>query len=298
MPDYCELFTNETITSQLEKILISPTFATSVVLSRFLIYIVNETLSGKSTNIKEYNIGVNVLQKRLDFKPNSNGVVRVHARRLRTALENYYNSYGMEDECLITIPKGRYVPSFVKLKNTISKNFRGSPMQDKNIRLAVLPFHCFEDDHNKLSFAENIVLMLNAEFGGLKQMSVLSYFAIQQLMMQKISIRKLASQYSLKYLVTGTVQFESSRVRIMVQIMNGFNGTLVWSNRYDFKYSSKQFFKLEDKVVREIMTDLEQFHEIFNPFITEITKGNIEKEEKVYFLNKYIKNQSNSKRTV
>ena len=123
MPEYSELFSNEAISGQLEKILISPEFATSVVLRRFLIYIVNETLSGKSINIKEYNIGVNVLKKPLSFKPNSNGVVRVHARRLRSALENYYKSYGMDDDCFITIPKGRYVPSFEKLKNTISKTF-------------------------------------------------------------------------------------------------------------------------------------------------------------------------------
>jgi TolB-like protein len=299
--EYCELFSNETINRQLEKVLVSPDFATSDILSRFLIYIVNETLSGRSTNIKEYNIGVDVLQKPLHFKPNSNGVVRVHARRLRIALENYYNIHGKEDDCFISIPKGRYVPSFEKLKHETSKKSVNSCILPKHIRLAVLPFHCFDEDNIKLSFAENIVLMLNTKFGVLRHLSVLSYFTVQQFKIQKSSIKKLASQYGLQYIVTGAVQFESSRLRLIVQLIDGTNENQIWSNVYNLKSANSDFFNLEDKAVLKIMNDLEQFNEIFNqPIITEGSKRSIEKpeEKKVYFLNKYVKNEKSSRKTV
>ena len=296
--EYCELFSNETIGRQLEKIMVSPNFATSVILSRFLIYVVNETLSGKSSNIKEYNIGVDVLQKPLNFKPNSNGVVRVHARRLRAALDNYYKNYGMDDDCLISMPKGRYVPSFEKLKTTTSETYHSSAVLTKHIRLAVLPFHCFEKDYNKLSFTENIVLMLNAKLGVLRHLSVLSFFTIQQVKIQKTNIRKLASQYGLKYLVTGSVQFESSWLRVIVQLIDGSTENQIWSNIYNLKSASSALFKLEDKVVSKIMNDLEQCDEIFSQsVVTHSIKRKIEEpeEKKVYFLNKYVKNENASK---
>jgi hypothetical protein len=138
--EYCGLFSNETIYRQLEKVLASPNFKTSDVFCRFLIYIVNETLSGRSANIKEYNIAIDVLQKPQNFKTNSTGLVRVHACRLRVALENYYKNHGKDDDCIITIPKGRYVPFFEKLNNKTSKTSLNNGLLTKHFRLAVLPF--------------------------------------------------------------------------------------------------------------------------------------------------------------
>lgn len=106
-----EDFTNE-IKKELAKILASVPLSGSAVLSDFLSFIVNETLEGRGPVLKEYTIGVKALKKEPDFNPQIDGIVRIHAGRLRKALKEYYYEEGLHDDVIISIPKGRYVPVF------------------------------------------------------------------------------------------------------------------------------------------------------------------------------------------
>src|SRR5579863_1988182 len=101
-----EIFTDELVLKQVEKILLHPPFTNSDILRKFLKYIINETLFGKPDQIKEYTIAVYVLNKPANFRPLNDGIVRVHARRLRDALSSYYDEQREDDICEITIPKG------------------------------------------------------------------------------------------------------------------------------------------------------------------------------------------------
>ncbi len=83
-----ELLSETLIQDQLQKIFLCPVFAVSDILRRFLSHIVQETLAGRSNTIKEYTIAVNVLNKPVSFKPQHDAIVRIHAGRLRRAL-NY-----------------------------------------------------------------------------------------------------------------------------------------------------------------------------------------------------------------
>src|SRR5450755_2739729 len=106
------LFTEELVLNQLKKIFLCPAFSVSDILRRFLTYIVEETLGGRSNTIKEYTIAVNVLNKPINFKPQHDAIVRIHAGRLRRALNYYYKDTCVGDEIEISVPKGSYVPVF------------------------------------------------------------------------------------------------------------------------------------------------------------------------------------------
>src|SRR5262249_26216225 len=99
---------------QLERILRSAALVTSPSLSRFLRYIVEETLAGRSAAIREYTLGVHVFDRGEDFNPRLDPIVRVQARNLRARMAKYYESQGAEDPIRIELPKGTYVPLFVK----------------------------------------------------------------------------------------------------------------------------------------------------------------------------------------
>jgi len=101
------------IQEQLERIFADQTFAVSDILKRFLSFIVEETLEGRSNQIKEYTIGVNVLNKPQSFNPSQDAIVRIHAGRLRRALHYYYNGTGVGDAIRIEMPKGSYLPYFI-----------------------------------------------------------------------------------------------------------------------------------------------------------------------------------------
>jgi hypothetical protein len=99
---------------QLERILSSAHLVTSPSLSRFLRYIVEETLAGRSAEIREYTLGVYVFDRGDDFNPRLDPIVRVQARNLRGRMQKYYDGPGAEDPIRIELPKGTYIPIFHK----------------------------------------------------------------------------------------------------------------------------------------------------------------------------------------
>jgi hypothetical protein len=105
-------FSKEEIHQQLQRIKSDRIFAFSDILQKFLLFIANETLEGRGNQLKEYTIGLNVLQKPFNFDPRHDAIVRIHACRLRRALHNYYKLSGTNDPIHISIPKGRYLPVF------------------------------------------------------------------------------------------------------------------------------------------------------------------------------------------
>jgi TolB-like protein len=87
-------------------------FANADRMSEFLRFVVARALAGEGDQVKEYVIGVEVFQRKADYDPRLDSIVRVEARRLRSKIEEYYAGPGREDQILIRIPRGSYVPTF------------------------------------------------------------------------------------------------------------------------------------------------------------------------------------------
>jgi hypothetical protein len=100
----------ELIREELARILSSPILAKAPSLSRFLSYLVEQTLEGHPPN--EYSIGVDVFRRGDSFDPKTDTIVRVQARRLRSKIEKYYASEGQADPVIIALPKGQYAAVF------------------------------------------------------------------------------------------------------------------------------------------------------------------------------------------
>jgi serine/threonine-protein kinase len=81
-------------------------------LCRFLRYIVEETLAGRASGIKEQVLGMEVFDRGQDFNPRLDPIVRVQARNLRSRIAKYYEGPGQGDPIRIELPKGTYVPVF------------------------------------------------------------------------------------------------------------------------------------------------------------------------------------------
>lgn len=81
-------------------------------LREILFYISRRVLADHATAIGEQEIGSTVLGRRQDFNPNEDNIVRVQIRHLRKKLEDYFNTDGLEEPLIVTIPKGGYLPHF------------------------------------------------------------------------------------------------------------------------------------------------------------------------------------------
>lgn len=105
------------VRAQLDVILASPEFLAPERGRRFLQYIVEETLDGRSEQLKAYTIAQAVFGRDAAFDAQNDPVVRIEAGRIRRALERYYLVCGSSDPIRITIPKGGYAPHFSTWKD-------------------------------------------------------------------------------------------------------------------------------------------------------------------------------------
>jgi adenylate cyclase len=106
---------HDEVRAGLQKLLVSDDFKTSERNKRFLSYVVDETLSGRGSRIKAYNIALAAFDRANDFDPLADPIVRIEAGRLRRSLEHYYLTSGRTDAIRIDIPKGSYVAAFSRI---------------------------------------------------------------------------------------------------------------------------------------------------------------------------------------
>jgi TolB-like protein len=100
------------IRAALARVIASRVFANSPQLGRFLTFVVDEALAGRGQRIKAYTIATDALGREASFDPQNDPIVRVEAGRLRQALDNYYATDGRDDNVIVDLPRGHYVPIF------------------------------------------------------------------------------------------------------------------------------------------------------------------------------------------
>ncbi len=100
------------VREQLERVLASPLFAISKRYPALLRYVVEESLNGRTENLKERTLGIDVFKRDSHYDTNADPVVRVTAGEVRRRLAQYYYQPGHESEVHIELPSGSYVPVY------------------------------------------------------------------------------------------------------------------------------------------------------------------------------------------
>ena len=95
-----------------QRIVASRSFAKSALLSRFLLYVCEREITGRTHEISEHQIGVRVFGRRPGYSAGEDNIVRNYARQLRQRLQQYFQEEGKEEELHVSIPRGKYVPIF------------------------------------------------------------------------------------------------------------------------------------------------------------------------------------------
>ena len=259
------LFSVAAVEEQLERIFRDPHFTESAILKKFLSFIVQETIHGRSNCLKEYTIAINVLEKPLSFNPQENGIVRIHAGRLRRALLQYYNEMGNEDEVVITIPKGKYVPFFANRSNPVvaaivegqldGDAFSGE--EEDNITLAILPFTCTTKSGPANSFAEGLCLQLNSTLMHLDPISLIAYPAIKSVAQHNYDYKQLGASIGFNNVITGGVQVLKDKMRITIQMIDCNSYKQTWSQTFERKLTKSNLFEIEDEICQHVVNYLE-----------------------------------------
>ncbi|HYK45133.1 MAG TPA: hypothetical protein VEV83_08195 [Parafilimonas sp.] len=260
------IFPKEAIYEQLERIFSHSSFATSDILKRFLSFVVDETLAGHSNTIKEYTIGTQVLNKAIDFTPQHDAIVRIHAGRLRRALNHYYKSTANGDPVYIAIPKGSYVPVFTTREAAVHEDEDRrhdvfTLHSKKHVVLGVIPFSHFETDPLRIGFAHGLGVQLSTELSH-QNFSMVSYFTMSRIAKKIVDIREIAPAVGAHFVFTGDIQYQEDNCRVNIQLINADTNQQLWGETYQRKFNPVNVFGLQDQIVRKVIAAVAKPHTI------------------------------------
>lgn len=262
--------TEAEISNQLKRILKFPVFENSQVLSAFLTFIIEETVAGREHSLKEYTIGMQVLSKKSGYDPQTDASVRIHAGRLRRALDEYYQGPGERDAVFISVPKGTYIPKFelgVPVKNEPEK-----VVIQNRPTLAVLPFH-FQDENAMLSLADGLCDQLCTELTNFHELSVVSYYSSRKIAGRITDSKEAGLLLDVKYLLTGSIQENGPMIRVRVQLIQTSTQRQVWAASYEKEKTALSTFLIQDDIVKHVVNQVAGSHGIIFREAARISPG-------------------------
>lgn len=228
---------------QLDRVLGSPTFQQVDRLKRFLTFITVEASAGRSDQLKEYVIGVQVFGKEESFDPRTDPIVRVQARRLRARLARYYREEGQNDEIVIELPKGGYSPVFKRRAfGAAPRRSLGAALISRNT-VAVLPFA----DHSPHGDLDYFCRGLRQEIvDGLAKIAGLRVLAWDEAAPKSTDAAMI---------VTGSVRSAATTMRISTQLIDSASGCYLWSESLNANVSDP--LAAQENAARSIVTRLQ-----------------------------------------
>src|SRR5580704_17472382 len=110
------------IREQLNRLLADTLFSNSKRYPVLLAYIVEQTLLGNASYLKERTIGVEAFGRSPDYDVNLDPVVRTSAAEVRRRLIQYYYDPARAGELIIELSAGSYVPAFRRPESATPAN--------------------------------------------------------------------------------------------------------------------------------------------------------------------------------
>ncbi|TPO08123.1 hypothetical protein [Mesorhizobium sp. B1-1-5] len=273
--------------AQLARILSSADFQATDRERRFLSYVVDETLAGRSDRIKAYSIAVEVFDRGPSFDPQTDPIVRIAASHLRRSLERYYLTAGLADPILIGLPKGGYVAAFSSRANVApgadepAPAIVGEPLQqprrlDKPVPIAAMAVLAAAAlalvlwfGSSRLSPSEPEIPHLLVEWfddmNGSSATTALARGLTQEVISQLSKFSDIVVVQSLgqvgpdvRYALAGSVDMSAGTFRVRVRMLNRADGSVLWAHSYDGSTTVPELLKIQADIAANVATSLAQ----------------------------------------
>jgi len=244
------------IEEQLHRILSSPEFDATARQKKFLRFVTQMFLEGRAGEIKGYTVATDVFGRKTDFDPSTDPIVSVEARRLRRALEHYYLTAGRRDRVRITIPKGRYVPSF--LFQTGADSSRSSPETEPNDNeqadpwpsVLIRPFQSFFEGTEPNYVAEGCTTELAIELS--------RYQDIRVLMKPSNLGGQSTEEPTARFSIEGSVRYGPHNLNVTVQLFDQKTHRQVWGDVYECDLKTNDLIVFQRETAQNVAAMIAQ----------------------------------------
>jgi adenylate cyclase len=250
---------SEEIRAQLERILGHRDFEASARVREFLRFIVEETLAGRGHRLKGYTIAIEVFGRSRDFDANLDPIVRIQAGRLRRALEHYYLLAGGDDDVVISVPKGGYVPTFrrgerpaVALSSVAGSVFETIPRLPLGTSLAVLPLRGMPADAENEVFADGLREDLCRELSRYQELVVIPCRTEMLPEGSSGDLGQLCRRLEARFLLGGSVRRSEEQAKVSAWLIDGPQGRQIWSQAYTCSLSPGQLMEAQEEIAQGV----------------------------------------------
>jgi adenylate cyclase len=227
------------VSHHLNQALSSPLFRNAERQARFLRFVVDSALHSPESTIKEFDIGIAVYDRRSDYDPRMDPIVRVEAARLRARLREYYEVTPPE-HVRIEIPKGRYVPVFITIEDD------PAPM-NTDLSVLVPPFRCLSADPGDQNFCDGLTEEVLHKLAQVPRLRVITQSVAARL--EQIDGPKP------HYLLEASVRRAGAEIRLTLHLMElTGGGSTRFSNVYQTTISN--VFVTQEQLAEQIRCDI------------------------------------------
>jgi len=231
--------TTAVVNHHLDQALSSPLFRKAERQSRFLRFVVDAALQSPPATIKEFDIAVAVYDRRADYDPRTDPIVRVEAARLRARLREYYEVTPPES-VRIDIPKGQYVPQFIPVA-------RGPAQAVSDLSILVPPFRSLSPDPGDQNFCDGLTEEVVYKLAQDHRIRVITQSAAAWLEQRE--------KPKPRYLLEASVRRVDAQIRLTLHLMELTGGGATrFSNIY--QATTNEIFATQERLADEIRRDL------------------------------------------
>jgi adenylate cyclase len=135
-----------------------------------------------------------------------------------------------------------------------SKEKMAFPLPDKP-SIAVLPFVNMSADKEQQYFSDGFTEHIITSLSNIPYIFVIarqSSFAFRD---KQMTIRQIAKELGVKYILEGSIQRSNDRLRITAQLIDAASGHHIWAENYD--RNIMDIFALQDEIAMKIMAELQ-----------------------------------------
>ena len=132
---------------------------------------------------------------------------------------------------------------------------RSTPAEAAQLSIVVLPFANLSNDPAQDYFADGVTENLTTELSRLHNSFVIARNTAFTFKGKNLDAKAIGKELGVRYVLEGSVQRDSSRVRVNAQLIDAESGAHVWADQFDDDVVD--LFKLQDEVVARLARTLQ-----------------------------------------
>jgi TolB-like protein len=263
---------DEAVSRQLERILTSQAFGRSDRHRRFLRFLVQSVLGGRSQDLTESRVAIEVFGRKSTFDSTIDPIVRVEAGRLRRRLREYYETEGSAEPLAIELPQRTYVPVF-RSRSTTAPSIQQKPprrrwrraaalagsavvlgavavgvlfisgmsrpvVQDKTVfaamtpAVAVLPVLDLGLARTDEALCDTLTEELIDELANTAGWRVVSRTSSYQYKGKATDVRKIGQELNAHLVLESSLRRQGGKVHVAINLVSAEDGFHIWTHKY------------------------------------------------------------------